>query len=141
MTKFSQTISALGVILVMISCQNPTTLKWEETMKVHDEVMLKMQVTSDLESKLDKLILHAEADTLTVLYTKIDQLKGAHLFLGEVNEEMMDWMASIQKPRKGDNQDSIINYLETEQKAIIEVGVHMDEAVNQAQNLLKSLEK
>ena len=141
MPKFIQIIPVLGMVFFMLSCQNETTLKWEETMKIHDEVMLKMQETSDLESKLDELIIRAEKDSTTILFTKIDTLQAAHSVLGKVNEEMMDWMASIQKPKTGDDQDSIINYLNKEQKAIIEVGVNMDNAVIQAQEVLKSLEK
>lgn len=141
MSKYTQIFSVLGMLFLMPSCQNETTLKWKETMKVHDEVMLKMQETSDLESKLDELIIRAKKDSTTLLFSKIDTLQAAHLVLGRVNEEMMDWMASIQKPRTGDDQDSIINYLNSEQKAIIEVGVNMDNAVIQAQEVLKSLEK
>ena len=125
----------------MLSCQNETTLKWEETMTVHDEVMLKMEETVALESKVDELLDRAKKDSTTVLFSKIDTLQLAHSVLEKANEEMMDWMASIQKPRSGDNQDSIINYLNTEQKAIIMVGINMDNAVIQAQDILKSLEQ
>lgn len=129
-------------IFALSSCQNETGKKWEETMKVHDEVMLKMQETGDAEMKLDQLITQAQAaDSNTILFSKLDTLQQAYQLLEVADEEMMDWMANIQKPQKGDDQDSIINYLNKEQKAIIEVGHHMDNAIHHANALIKSLEK
>jgi len=134
-------VSVIGFSLFTISCQNETGHKWEETMNVHDEVMLKMQETGEMQSKLDQLIIRAKKDSTTVLFTKLDTLQFAYEALEIADIEMMDWMASIQKPKTGDDKDSILNYLNTEQKAIIEVGVNMDNAVTQAENILKSLEK
>ena len=141
MSKVGQILLIFGMVFLMLSCQNESTHKWEETMKVHDEVMLKMQETGDLQSKLDQLITRAKKDSTTVLFSKLDTLQFAYNALEKADIEMMDWMASIQKPKKGDDQDSIINYLNTEQKAIITVGVNMDNAVTQAKNILKSLER
>tara|TARA_R110002050_G_scaffold263065_1_gene403459 strand:+ start:19408 stop:19833 length:426 start_codon:yes stop_codon:yes gene_type:complete len=134
----------LAIVLtatVLISCQDKKGEKWEETMKVHDAVMLKMQETGEMQAKLNQLIMRAKQDSSTILYTKLDTLQIAFDALEKADVEMMDWMAHIQKPRKNDNQDSVLNYLEQEQQSITAVGVTMDNAVTQAENILKSLEK
>lgn len=141
MLRIKLITSIIFLLFAVSSCKNETEIKWEKTLKVHDVVMLKMQETGEMESKLNQLITRAKSDSSTVLFTKLDTLQKAYNQLEVADEEMMDWMASIQKPRTGDDQDSIINYLNSEQKAIIEVGVNMDNAVIQAQEVLKSLEK
>lgn len=123
------------------SCQSEEEKAWMKTMHSHDEVMLKMQENGDLQSKLNELISRAQLDSNSILFSHMDTLQMAYNDLAASDEEMMDWMATIQSPRKGDDQDSILNYLSTQEQAIIEVGVHMDHAANQAKNILKSLEK
>ena len=124
------------------SCQSEAEKKWEETMKVHDEVMLKMQETGDMGAKINELVHRAQkADSNSVLFTHLSSLQSAYHQLELADEEMMDWMATIQKPQKNHNQDSIIQYLEDEQEAIVVVGHHMDEAIQNAESVLKSLEK
>ena len=138
---FNKIITVIIITLTLVSCQNKTTQKWEETMRVHDEVMLKMEATGTLGLKINNLIEQTKkADSNTILFSKLDTLQSAYSKLELSEEEMMDWMASIQKPKKGDRQDSIIQYLEQEQKAIIEVGHHMDAAIENAELILNSLE-
>ena len=138
-------LKLLSVTIVMLltisSCKNETENKWEKTLKVHDVVMLKMQETGEMEAKLNQLISRAKLDSSTVLFTKLNVLQEAYKQLEVADEEMMDWMASIQAPKSGDDKDSILLYLDQEEKAIIEVGVHMDNAVDNAEKLIKSLEK
>ena len=141
MLRLKLITSSLIMLLAVSSCRNETEIKWEETLKVHDVVMLKMQETGDMEAKLNQLISRAKQDSTTVLFTKLDVLQEAYKQLEIADEEMMDWMASIQAPKSGDDKDSILLYLDQEEKAIIEVGVHMDDAVSQAEALIKSLEK
>ena len=138
---FNKIITVIIITFTLVSCQNKTTQKWEETMRVHDEVMLKMEATGTLGLKINNLIEQTQkADSNTILFSKLDTLQSAYSKLELSEEEMMDWMASIQKPKKGDRQDSIIQYLEQEQKAIIEVGHHMDAAIENAELILNSLE-
>jgi hypothetical protein len=141
MLRLKLITSTTILLLFVSSCRNETEIKWEKTLKVHDVVMLKMQETGDMEAKLNQLISRAKLDSSTVLFSKIDTLQDAYKQLEVVDEEMMDWMASIQAPKSGDDKDSILLYLDQEEKAIIEVGVHMDNAVNHAEALIKSLEK
>jgi len=141
MRYFIFIFSILTVQIINSSCQNEEQTAWLKTMHTHDEVMLKMQENGELQTKLNELIARAERDSNSVLYTHLDTLKMAFDDLALSDEEMMDWMAAIQAPKQGDDKDSILLYLSEQEKAIIEVGVHMDQAANQAKNILKSLEK
>jgi hypothetical protein len=140
MCKFILTIILSSTLL--ISCQDQASLKWEETMKVHDVVMLKMQKTGESGMKVNDLVSRAKlADSNSILFSKIDTLEKAYHQLELADEEMMDWMASIQKPQKGDPQKVTFQYLEKEQQAIIAVGHKMDAAIDHAEMVIKSLEK
>lgn len=141
MRYFIFIFSILTVQIISSSCQNEEEQAWLKTMHTHDEVMLKMQENGELQAKLNELIVRAERDSGSVLFTHLDTLKMAYDDLALSDEEMMDWMAAIQAPKQGDDTDSILQYLSEQEKAIIEVGVHMDQAANQAKNILKSLEK
>lgn len=141
MRYFIFIFSILTVQIISSSCQNEEEQAWLKTMHTHDEVMLKMQENGELQTQLDELILRAERDSGSVLFTHLDTLKMAYDDLALSDEEMMDWMAAIQAPKQGDDTDSILQYLSEQEKAIIEVGVHMDQAADQAKNILKSLEK
>lgn len=129
------------LVFLITACQSKSEKKWAETMKVHDEVMLKMQETGDLEIRMIELISRAGKDSNSILFANIDTFQYAHDILDGVDEEMMDWMAHIKAPQTGDNQDSIIAYLEAEKLAIIKVGEHMDQAIKQTKDIIKSLEK
>lgn len=141
MRYFIFIFSILTVQIISSSCQSEEEQAWLKTMHTHDEVMLKMQENGELQTQLDELILRAERDSGSVLFTHLDTLKMAYDDLALSDEEMMDWMAAIQAPKQGDDTDSILQYLSEQEKAIIEVGVHMDQAADQAKNILKSLEK
>lgn len=142
MLKSTTTFSLIAISIFIVSCQSAVTQKWEETMKVHDEVMLKMEETAEMNQKLNGLLEYGKnADSTNVLFQKQDTLIQAIEILEEADIEMMDWMANIQKPRKGDDQDSIIQYLEDEKIAILVVGDHMNAAIENAQRVISSFEK
>jgi len=132
---------AISLMALITSCTNEVEDSWAETLRVHDEVMLKMQDNSELEQKLTELIKRGNASTTSVLFTKIDTLEGALEVLAKSDEAMMDWMASIQEPHKGDDVDSTLTYHKELTISIIEIGVQMDDAALNAENILKSLEK
>lgn len=141
MRNINRIIALISIIIFLFSCTSKVTKSWEETMKVHDEVMLKMQENGELESKLNALIIRGKADSSTVLFTKVDTLQFALDQLSKADEEMMDWMAAIRAPLPDDNVDSTLAYHEEQQKEIIIVGNHMDEAATNAEKIIKSLEK
>lgn len=142
MLKSTTAFSLIIISLFLVSCQSAAEKKWEETMKVHDAVMLKMQETGEMGQKIDALLETAKAaDSTSILFIKQDVLVDAFQQLEAVDVEMMDWMANIQKPRKNDDQDSIVTYLNQEEQAIIAVGKHMDDAIHHAHKVISSLEK
>ncbi len=142
MLKSTTTFSLMVISIFLISCKSEVTQKWEETMKIHDEVMLKMEYTSEMSRKISGLLEHGQkADSTSILFQNQDTLRQAIEILEQADIEMMDWMANIQKPRKGDDQDSIIQYLEDEKIAILVVGDHMNAAIKNAQGVISSLEK
>ena len=132
---------AVIFITIISSCTNEVEDSWAETLRVHDVVMLQMQENNELEKKLTILIKKAEDAPTSILYTKVDTLQGALDQIVESNEAMMDWMASLNSPQRGDNVDSTLAYHEERKTAIIEVGIFMDEAATNANNILQSLEK
>ena len=142
MNKIITYLSVLFLAFQTISCQSESEKAWESTMKVHDEIMLKMQENGPIESKFNELIERAEvADTNTGLYSTLDTLKISLNKLSLADEEMMDWMAAIQSPATYQGDLEYLTYLNQEKENIITVGEHMDEARVHAENLLKSLEK
>lgn len=142
MKKTTTYLSILFLVFHTISCQSESEKAWETTMKVHDEVMVKMQENGPLESKYNELITRAEvADTNSILYSKLDTLRFTLNNLSISDEEMMDWMAAIQSPNTYQGDTDYLEYLNQEKENIIIVGEHMDLARTQAENLLISLEK
>lgn len=142
MKKTTTYLSILFLAFQTISCQSESEKAWETTMKVHDEVMVKMQENGPLESKYNELIKRAEvADTNSILYSKLDTLRFTLNILSISDEEMMDWMAAIQSPNTYQGDTDYLEYLNQEKENIIIVGEHMDLARTQAENLLISLEK
>ncbi len=141
MRGLGRIISVFSIAFLIFSCTSKVTKSWEETMIIHDEVMLKMQENGQLESKLNALITRAHEDSSSILFTKIDTLQFALDQLSLADDEMMDWMAAIRAPLPEDDVDSTLSYHKEQQEKIVEVGVHMDEAANQANDILKSLEK
>ena len=142
MKKTTAYLSILVLSFYIISCQSESEQAWESTMKVHDEVMVKMQENGPVESKYNELIKRAEiADTNSVLYSKLDTLRFTLNNLSITDEEMMDWMAAIQSPNTYQGDSDYLEYLNQEKENIIIVGEHMDLARTRAEDLLTSLEK
>lgn len=129
------------ISLFTLSCTSKAEEKWAKTLKVHDDIMVKMQTNGQLEAKLNDLLIAAQKDTTTVLYAQSDQLKAALEDLIKADEEMMDWMANIKAPKKGMDMDSVVSALQVKEEEIIAVGEHMDRAATNAQAILNSLKK
>lgn len=127
--------------LTLVSCQSAEDKAWEETMVVHDEIMVKMQENGPLESKFNMLITRAEQDSNSILFSKIDTLKDALNKLEVADEEMMDWMASIRNPHTYKGEQDYVTYILSEKDEIVAVGVRMDEARAHGEAVLKSIEQ
>lgn len=142
MRKIFLAISIATIAIINVSCQSEQEVLWADTMQVHDEIMLKMQENGEIESKLNAIIEQAkQADSNSVIFTKLDTLEMAMQDLAKADEEMMDWMAHITAPQKGDDPEETKTILTAKKAEIIEVGVHMDNAAAHAEALLSSLEK
>ncbi len=133
------------LVLLVYSCTDAEMEKrrklGEEVLKVHDEIMLKMQANGELEEKIDLLMAAAEEDTASVLYQRMDEMKQIRLELDNADNAMMDWMANYQYPPDDMSQDSAMAYLNEQMAAIKDVGRQLDEAENKAEELLNSLQK
>lgn len=132
---------AIFLASILSSCTNKVDKSWEKTLRVHDEVMLMMQENGEIEKKLNELIKLGNANEKSVLHSKIDTLQGALNNLSAADEEMMDWMATLKKPQKGEDPSTVLAYHKERQKTIIKVGDDMVLAAKQANALIKSLEK
>ena len=123
------------------SCTNEVDKSWEETLRVHDEVMLIMQENGEIEKKLDELIKRGNTSENSVLHSKVDTLQGALDNLSDTDEAMMDWMATLKKPQKDEDPTTVLAYHKELQESIIKIGDDMMLASKQAEDIIKSLEK
>lgn len=129
------------ITVFTIGCTNQAEEQWGKTLKIHDEIMVKMQENGKIESKLNELLKLAEKDTNSVIYPHSDTLKDALEDLIKADDEMMDWMANIKAPKKGMDMDSVVAALKVKEQEIIAVGKHMDDAASHANAVLNSLKK
>ena len=132
---------AIFSMVILSSCMNEVQKSWEHTLRVHDEVMLLMQENGEVEKKLDVLIKRGLASENSVLYTKVDTLQEALNMLSATDEDMMDWMATIQQPSKDQDIKVSLSYLKEREEAISKVGDAMIQAAQHAESVIKSLEK
>jgi hypothetical protein len=123
------------------SCTNKVEKSWEETLRVHDEVMLIMQENGEVEKKLDVLIKRGNESENSVLHSKVDTLQGALDNLSAADEAMMDWMATLKKPQKGEDPNTVLAYHKELQESIVKIGNDMMVAAQKAEDIIKSLEK
>lgn len=132
---------AIFSVAIFSSCTNEVQKSWEETLRVHDEVMLIMQENGEVEKKINELIKRGNASENSVLSSKVDTLQGALDNLSAADEDMMDWMATLKKPQIGEDPTEVLAYHKGRQQEIIKVGDEMILAAKQADDIIKFLEK
>jgi Flp pilus assembly protein TadD len=66
-----------SLLLTVSACTNHAEEQWAKTLKVHDEIMVKMQQNGEIESKLNELLILAQKDSTSVLFAQSDTLKSA----------------------------------------------------------------
>lgn len=112
---------------------------WDEVMKIHDEVMPKMNTMRELTKTLktqwesNKSLDAATKDDISIA---IQELESA-------DEGMWDWMHNLQqlKPlQESKTHDEIIDYLKEQQQSIILVREEWDNSMAKADGILKTLE-
>lgn len=125
----------LAMSLLVVSCGNKTeAIKKlsDEVLRVHDEVMPKMQdivnLKKDLQAIADSTL---DADVATSIHAEIEKLTTA-------DENMMQWMRDYNGPAADATDEQKIAYYNTELEKINTVKTETESAIESAK---KELEK
>ena len=127
-------ILSLFLLSLVCSCGQKTQdnqALYDEVMKVHDEVMPKMDDIYKLKQELKKQI----ADSATLAIEKRKTIESAILKLDSASENMMVWMRSFNPLPDSLGEEKARAYLEEQQEKIEKVKEEMLEAINAAKEL------
>ena len=92
-------IGILVTLLFIFGCSSQTEQKWQDVLRVHDEIMLQMQENGVIEQQLRALLNQSKtADSTSILFQSTDTLENLIAHLEKADEAMMDWMANLKKP-------------------------------------------
>ena len=104
---------------------------YDEVMKVHDEVMPKMDDIYKLKQELKKQI----ADSSNLAIEKRRTIEATILRLDSASENMMVWMRNFNPLPDSLGEEKARTYLEEQQEKIEKVKEEMLEAINAAKEL------
>ena len=104
---------------------------YDEVMKVHDEVMPKMDDIYKLKQELKKQI----ADSSTLAGEERKTIEATILRLDSASENMMVWMRNFNPLPDSLGEEKARTYLEEQQEKIKKVKEDMLEAISAAQEL------
>ena len=104
---------------------------YDEVMKVHDEVMPKMDDIYKLKQELKKQI----ADSSTLAVEKRKTIEGTILRLDSASENMMVWMRNFNPIPDSLGEEKARAYLEDQKEKIKKVKEEMLEAIDEAKAL------
>src|SRR6186997_1604375 len=104
---------------------------YDEVMKVHDEVMPKMDDIYKLKQELKKQM----ADSSTLAVEKRKMIEGTILRLDSASENMMVWMRNFNPIPDSLGEEKARAYLEDQQERIKKVKEEMLEAINAAKEV------
>ncbi len=104
---------------------------YDEVMKVHDEVMPKMDDIYKLKQELKKQI----SDTPNLVDEKRRTIEATILKLDSASEAMMVWMRNFNPLPDSLGEDKAREYLEDQQEKIEKVKDEMLDAINKATEL------
>lgn len=139
-------ISALALILTvnLFSCKNATKNEntplaaedslYNEVMRVHDEMMPKMQDIVTLKGKLSTIadsLVKIDSTTVQPYSTAINNLSGA-------DKAMMGWMHQFEPNMDGLTDEEKINYLNLQKNKMDSVKIVMQNAIDEGNKLLNS---
>jgi hypothetical protein len=129
------TFQVLSLITLLISAcsqeAKDNQALYDEVMKVHDEVMPKMNDIYKLKEQLKKQI----ADTTGVVGEKRKAIESAIVKLDAASESMMVWMRSFNPLPDSLGEDKAREYLEQEREKIETVKKEMLNAIEEANDL------
>ena len=127
-------VLTLSIVVLVWGCgqkkQDNQTL-YDEVMKVHDEVMPKMDDIYKLKQELKKQI----SDTSNLVDEKRRTIEATILKLDSAGEAMMVWMRNFNPLPDSLGEEKAREYLEDQQEKIKKVKEEMLDAINKATEL------
>jgi HEPN domain-containing protein len=105
---------------------NTTDALYNEVMKVHDEVMPKMDDIYKLQQELKKQIV----DSPTLVEEKRQEIEAKIANLEEASKSMMVWMREFNPPADSLGEENMRVYLESEMEKVKKVKESVQEVLN-----------
>ena len=127
-------VSSFVVLSLVCSCgekKQDNQALYDEVMKVHDEVMPRMDDIYKLKQKLKKQI----SDTPNLVDEKRRAIEATILKLDSSSEAMMVWMRNFNPLPDSLGEEKAREYLEDQQEKIKRVKEEMLDAINKATEL------
>lgn len=114
-----------------IEHESPNQALYNEVMKIHDEVMPKMNDIYKIKEELKKDIANAP----DMVETKKKNMESAILKLDGASEAMMDWMRNFDPLPDSLGEDTARKYLEEQKLKVEKVKEDMLQALEEAERL------
>jgi hypothetical protein len=138
-------VAIIGILSILLSCGQKShendhnqgdanqeaggnQALYDDVMKVHDEVMPKMNDIYKLREQLKKQI----SDTPGMAAKKKEEIESTIIKLDSASEEMMVWMRNFNPLPDSLGEDSAREYLEKEKVKVNEVKEAMLQAIEEA---------
>jgi hypothetical protein len=121
----------LFVLIAGCNSKKDNQALYDEVMKVHDEVMPKMNDVYKLKEELKKEI----ADAPKMVEEKRKAIESAILQLDAASEGMMDWMRNFNPLPDSLGEENARKYLEDQKGKVNKVKEDMLEAIDKAKSL------
>jgi hypothetical protein len=121
----------LFVLIAGCNSKKDNQALYDEVMKVHDEVMPKMNDIYKLKEELKKEI----ADAPEMVEEKRKAIETAILQLDAASEEMMDWMRNFNPLPDSLGEENARKYLEEQKAKVDKVKEDMLQAIDKAKSL------
>ena len=140
-------------LLVLVACQNSGNstesenqekkntpeareqAMYQEVVKVHDEVMLKLQAISNLKGKVEEKISEFEGKGQED--ARLTTFREQLVHLDEADQSMMDWMHNFETTYDGWTHEEIMEYLQKDKEKVQQTGELVDESIASARSLLE----
>ncbi|BDD04271.1 hypothetical protein [Aureibacter tunicatorum] len=128
-------LTAIVISCFTYSCTDKKKLEketlYKNVMKIHDDVMPKMQDIMNLKKNINSQIDSLSKDSLNA--TQVQELKKISNNLDNADHMMMKWMRGFNAKYDTLPIDDAINYLKKEEVKIKEVSNAMNSSIKEAQ--------
>jgi len=143
-------LALFGLFIVITSCQKSGSTREEQTqnpelqeetnlytevIRMHDEIMPRLQTISNLKSQVEERITRLEEAEVPD-NQRIVIFRDQMIALDSADEAMMDWMRNFIADHEGWEHDSIMSYLTDENARILEIGEIIDKTTAKTNDLL-----